>query len=217
MTSYCDIAPGHPFHGPYHDRVYGFPVRDDDRLFERLVLEINQAGLSWLTILKKQEAFVAAFEGFEIARVAAFGDEERARLLADAGIIPQPAQGRCGYRERQAYPDAKGVSRLLCRLARRASSEAACGLGEALQGATSSSRAARICREFLLSTGYLEGAHPAGLPGLCRDHEAGAALVSCLTRIRWRSRPTLTQRRSASERMQASITRWISAAHLKSG
>ena len=57
MTSYCDIAPGHPYHGPYHDREYGFPVRDDDRLFERLVLEINQAGLSWLTILKKREAF----------------------------------------------------------------------------------------------------------------------------------------------------------------
>ena len=74
MTSYCDIAPGHPFHGPYHDREYGFPVRDDDRLFERLVLEINQAGLSWLTILKKREAFLAAFDGFEIARVAAYDD-----------------------------------------------------------------------------------------------------------------------------------------------
>ena len=67
MTSYCDIAPGHSFHGPYHDREYGFPVRDDDRLFERLVLEINQAGLSWLTILKKRENFTAAFEGFAIA------------------------------------------------------------------------------------------------------------------------------------------------------
>ena len=44
MGSYCDIAPGHPFHGPYHDREYGFPIRDDARLFERLALEINQAG-----------------------------------------------------------------------------------------------------------------------------------------------------------------------------
>ena len=50
-VSYCRIAPGHPLHGPYHDREYGFPIRDDDALFERLVLEINQAGLSWLTIL----------------------------------------------------------------------------------------------------------------------------------------------------------------------
>ncbi|MGH9508832.1 MAG: DNA-3-methyladenine glycosylase I, partial [Terriglobales bacterium] len=52
MPTYCDVAPGHPFHGPYHDREYGFPLRADDELFERLVLEINQAGLSWLTILK---------------------------------------------------------------------------------------------------------------------------------------------------------------------
>ncbi len=57
--SYCDIAPGHPFHGPYHDTEYGFPVASDDVLFERLVLEINQAGLSWLTILKKRRVLPA--------------------------------------------------------------------------------------------------------------------------------------------------------------
>ena len=49
-TAYCAAAPGHPFHGPYHDTEYGFPARDDKVLFERLVLEINQAGLSWLTV-----------------------------------------------------------------------------------------------------------------------------------------------------------------------
>ncbi|WP_119458621.1 DNA-3-methyladenine glycosylase I [Rhodospirillaceae bacterium SYSU D60014] len=85
--TYCDIAPGHPWHGPYHDHEYGFPVSDDHVLFERLVLEINQAGLSWLTVLKKREAFRAAFHGFDIDRVAAFGEADRARLLADAGII----------------------------------------------------------------------------------------------------------------------------------
>ena len=85
--SYCQSAPGHPFHGPYHDTEYGFPVTGDDVLFERLVLEINQAGLSWLTILKKREAFHAAFDGFDIARVAAYGEAERARLLSDAAII----------------------------------------------------------------------------------------------------------------------------------
>ena len=58
--SYCQAALGHPWHGPYHDTEYGFPIDDDDRLFERLILEINQAGLSWLTILKKKEGFVAA-------------------------------------------------------------------------------------------------------------------------------------------------------------
>src|SRR5215831_7796523 len=85
--SYCKIAPGHPLHGPYHDREYGFPVRDESRLFERLVLEINQAGLSWLTVLRKREAFFKAFDGFEVDRVAAYGRRERARLLRDAGIV----------------------------------------------------------------------------------------------------------------------------------
>jgi DNA-3-methyladenine glycosylase I len=85
--SYCDIAPGHPFHGPYHDHEYGFPIADDNALFERLVLEINQAGLSWLTILKKRDNFRAAFAGFDIDRVARFTDKRRERLLNDAGII----------------------------------------------------------------------------------------------------------------------------------
>ena len=84
MTTYCDFAPGHPFHGPYHDREYGFPVHSDDALFERLVLEMNQAGLSWLTILKKREAFRDAFKNFEIARVARMRSEP---LLKNAGII----------------------------------------------------------------------------------------------------------------------------------
>jgi DNA-3-methyladenine glycosylase I len=85
--SYCDIAPGHPFHGPYHDEEYGFPVTDDDALFERLVLEINQAGLSWLTILKKREAFRHAFDDFVVARVARYTPAKRERLLHDEGII----------------------------------------------------------------------------------------------------------------------------------
>lgn len=87
MTTYCQVAPGHPFHGPYHDAEYGFPTRDDRVLFERLVLEINQAGLSWLTILKKREGFYRAYDGFDIERVAAYGEADRARLLADPGII----------------------------------------------------------------------------------------------------------------------------------
>src|SRR5947209_8997524 len=84
---YCAVAPGHPFHGPYHDREYGFPIADDNALFERLILEINQAGLSWLTILKKREAFRAAFADFDVDRVAAFGPVDVDRLLADSGII----------------------------------------------------------------------------------------------------------------------------------
>ena len=85
--SYCDIAPGHEWHGPYHDREYGFPLTDDAALFERLVLEINQAGLSWLTILKKREAFHRAYNGFDPVIVAGYRARERKRLLADTGIV----------------------------------------------------------------------------------------------------------------------------------
>ena len=87
MSSYCDFATGHPLHGPYHDREYGFPIDDESLLFERLVLEINQAGLSWELMLKKRASFQTAFEGFEVDKIAAYGEKDQARLLADAGII----------------------------------------------------------------------------------------------------------------------------------
>src|SRR5438552_4873151 len=86
-SSYCDVAPGLPWHGPYHEKEYGFPIRRDAALFERLALEINQAGLSWLTVLKKREAFNKAFANFDPKRVAKFNDKDVARLLADEGII----------------------------------------------------------------------------------------------------------------------------------
>jgi DNA-3-methyladenine glycosylase I len=87
MSTYCDVAPGHEWHGPYHDTEYGFPLSGDAELFERLVLEINQAGLSWLTILKKRDAFRDAFHSFDPERVARYGAREKRRLMADAGII----------------------------------------------------------------------------------------------------------------------------------
>ncbi len=87
MSHYCEIAPGHPFHAPYHDTEYGFPLRDDRLLFERLILEINQAGLSWLTILKKRQRFQAAYHQFDLDTVAMYGESDRQRLLNDAGII----------------------------------------------------------------------------------------------------------------------------------
>ena len=87
MSSYCDFAPSHPLHGPYHDSEYGFPRRDEAVLFERLVLEINQAGLSWETILKKRDGFRRAYDGFDVDAVAAYGPGDRERLLADPGII----------------------------------------------------------------------------------------------------------------------------------
>lgn len=87
MTDYCDFAPGHPLHGPYHDREYGFPSDDESVLFERLILEINQAGLSWDLVLKKRAGMRAAYDGFRVDRVAGYGEAEVARLLADPGII----------------------------------------------------------------------------------------------------------------------------------
>ena len=87
MSGYCQSAPGHPIHGPYHDREYGFPVTDDRVLFERLCLEVFQAGLSWLIVLKKRPALNLAFDGFDPVRIAGYGDEEVARLLADDSII----------------------------------------------------------------------------------------------------------------------------------
>jgi DNA-3-methyladenine glycosylase I len=84
---YCKTANAHPVHKQYHDTGYGFPLRDDNLLFERLVLEINQAGLSWETILKKQEHFRRAYDAFDIATVAAYGADDVNRLLSDVGII----------------------------------------------------------------------------------------------------------------------------------
>src|SRR5271167_2847901 len=71
----------------YHDTEWGFPVSDDVRLFEKLSLEGFQAGLSWLTILRKRDAFRAAFADFDLASVAGFGERDVQRLLADAGIV----------------------------------------------------------------------------------------------------------------------------------
>jgi DNA-3-methyladenine glycosylase I len=74
-------------HVRYHDKEYGFPIRDDNQLFARLILEINQAGLSWTTILNKKENFFRAFDQFDIAKVARYGQKDKNRLLQDAGII----------------------------------------------------------------------------------------------------------------------------------
>jgi DNA-3-methyladenine glycosylase I len=76
----------------YHDEEWGVPAHDDVELFERLALESFQAGLSWSTILRKRKAFRAAFEGFDPLVVGAFDDDDRARLMADAGIVRNRAK-----------------------------------------------------------------------------------------------------------------------------
>jgi DNA-3-methyladenine glycosylase I len=163
MAKYCEIAPGHPYHGPYHDTEYGFPVRDDSVLFERLVLEINQAGLSWLTILKKRAGFSAAFEGFDVDRVAAYGEREKERLLSDAGII------RNRLKVDAAIHNAQQLQRV-----RKDHGSIAGWLDShhplpkdewvKLFKQTFKFTGAEITGEFLMSTGYLPGAHEEDCP-----------------------------------------------------
>jgi DNA-3-methyladenine glycosylase I len=88
----CSWASSTPEYIRYHDEEWGRPVHDDRALFEKLSLEAFQSGLSWITILRKREAFRAAFANFEVERVAAFGDDDVARLMADAGIVRNRAK-----------------------------------------------------------------------------------------------------------------------------
>lgn len=87
MSGYCSSAPGHPVHEPYHDREYGFPLEGEQALFERLALEIFQAGLSWEITLKKRAATVKAFHKFNVNKVANYKAADIKRLLTDEGII----------------------------------------------------------------------------------------------------------------------------------
>ncbi|HPF73310.1 MAG: DNA-3-methyladenine glycosylase I [Lysobacteraceae bacterium] len=171
MSGYCDIAPGHPLHGPYHDEEYGFPARDESVLFERLLLEINQAGLSWELMLKKRETMRAAYGGFDVDRVADYGEEDRQRLLADPGIIRNRlkvgaaihnAQVIRGLRDSHGgfaewldanHPlDLDGWKRLFKKTFRFTGGE--------------------IVNEFLMSLGYLPGAHQEDCPVMHRIRKA---------------------------------------------
>jgi len=158
VTAYCDVAPGHEWHGPYHDTEYGFPLSGDAELFERLVLEINQAGLSWLTILKKRAAFRDAYHQFDPARVARYGARDVKRLLGNAGII------RNRLKVEAAISNAKVI------LAMRESHGSFAGWLDAhhprskeawvkLFKETFRFTGGEIVGEFLLSSGYLPGAH----------------------------------------------------------
>lgn len=166
-NTYCAVAPGHPEHGPYHDNEYGFPLREDAALFERLVLEINQAGLSWLTILKKREHFRRAYAGFDIDAVAAFGEGDRERLLSDAGII----------RNRLKVDAAIENARRLQAIRREYGSFAAwldshhpLTLQEWMKLFKQTFRftGGEIVNEFLVSSGYLPGAHAESCPVYAR-------------------------------------------------
>ena len=88
----CDWAGEDPLMQSYHDLEWGVPIHDDRALFELLILEGAQAGLSWRTVLHRREGYRRAFQGFDIATVAAYGDADRERLRADAGIIRNRAK-----------------------------------------------------------------------------------------------------------------------------
>jgi DNA-3-methyladenine glycosylase I len=161
--TYCDAAPGHEWHGPYHEREYGFPLREDAALFERLILEINQAGLSWLTILKKREAFRRAYDGFDPAVVARYRAADRRRLLADPGII----------RNRLKIDAAIANARRILELRRSHGSFAGWLAAHhprskpewvRLFKETFRFTGGEIVGEFLMSIGYLPGAHVESCP-----------------------------------------------------
>jgi DNA-3-methyladenine glycosylase I len=110
----CAWGAASPEYIVYHDTEWGRPVRADDGLFERLTLEAFQSGLSWLTILRKREAFRAAFAGFTIEKVAAFGEADIDRLLADAGIVRNRAKIESAIQNARAAAEVPGgLGRLL--------------------------------------------------------------------------------------------------------
>jgi DNA-3-methyladenine glycosylase I len=163
MPTYCEFSQQNPLHKHYHDLQYGFPLHDDAALFERLVLEINQAGLSWDIILKRQESFQRAFEGFDPRRVAAYGEAERARLLADVGIIRN---------RRKVDAVIENARRILALQGQYGSFEAWLDAHHPrskeewvrLFRETFVFTGGEIVGEFLMSTGYLPGAHHPDCP-----------------------------------------------------
>ena len=164
--TYCEYANSHPddtFNKIYHDTQYGFPLKDDNLLFERLILEINQAGLSWITILRKAENFRKAYHGFNIDKVAKYGEKDVARLLGDAGII------RNRLKVNAAVENAKRIQSL-----RKEFGSFKGWLDKnhpltkdewtKLFKKTFVFTGGEIVNEFLISTGYLQGAHDETCP-----------------------------------------------------
>ncbi|KLI98841.1 DNA-3-methyladenine glycosylase I [Luteimonas sp. FCS-9] len=181
MSGYCDSAPGHPLHGPYHATEYGFPQREEAVLFERLLLEINQAGLSWETVLRKRAGFRAAYDGFDVDAVAGYGDADRARLMADAAII----------RNRLKIDAAIHNARVVQRMRDTHGGFAAWLDAHAHEDGRPRDKASwvklfkrtfrftggEITGEFLMSLGYLPGAHRPDCPVM--DDIARARQAAC--------------------------------------
>src|SRR3954466_3839458 len=99
----CGWAQSHELNRAYHDAEWGVPMHDDQKLFEFLILEGAQAGLSWLTILKKRENYRRAFDGFDVAKVARYGEKKIAALLADEGIVRNRLKVRAAVTNAQKF------------------------------------------------------------------------------------------------------------------
>lgn len=163
MSSYCDYASGDPLHGPYHDTEYGFPERDEAKLFERLTLEMNQAGLNWGLILKKREGFRLAYKQFDVEAVAAFDDADRERLLADARIIRNKLKVNAAINNAQvilSMRETHGGFASWLDAHHPMSKDAWVKLFKKTFRFTGG----EITGEFLKSTGYLPGAHKEECP-----------------------------------------------------
>ena len=166
MLAYCQYVLAHPedsLHRTYHDKEYGFPLRDDNQLFERFMLEINQAGLSWTTILKKADNFRLAYHAFDVAKVAAYEQADIDRLLADAGIIRNRLKVNAAItnaRRIRELQDLRGSFRAWLDAHHPAPLEQWMKLFKSTFVFTGG----EIVREFLVSTGYLPGAHDEDCP-----------------------------------------------------
>ncbi len=165
-STYCEYCLTHPedtFNKNYHDSQYGFPINNDDELFERLVLEINQAGLSWITILKKADNFHSAYDGFQIEKIAAYTEKDRARLLADAGIIRNRLKVNAAIVNAQRILELKkefgSFKGWLDKNHPLTKDE-----WTKLFKKTFVFTGGEIVNEFLMSTGYLSGAHDLECP-----------------------------------------------------
>ena len=178
--SYCAFAPTSPLHAAYHDTEYGFPVTDDDVLFERLVLEINQAGLSWDLMLKKRESFQKAYKKFSIAKVASFTERDRERLMGDAGIVRNRLKINAAIQNAQTIRKLqKEYGSFAAWLAQHAEKELTKAEWVKLFKKTFLFTGGEIVGEFLMSVGLLGGSHDADCPVMKDIFRARVHAIVC--------------------------------------
>lgn len=165
-SSYCQYVQqleSNHLHTIYHDTQYGFPIEGDDELFGRLILEINQAGLSWLTVLKKQDNFREAFSHFNVAKIAAYDESDLERLLDNPGIIRNKLKiNAVIHNAQQVLKLQKSHGSFHKWL--QSQGEQSMDDWVKLFKKTFKFTGGEITKEFLMSSGYIEGAHVPSCP-----------------------------------------------------